>query len=119
MPSPKRWADLSAGTKRSYQREGIHSKLYNRWYDKPAAERTRIDREAKASGYRNGLHYTAVEVSVRLYAEKKITPATPAHEAARKLVQGQTKKSGVRKMIPRLFNFKEWDHLQWSDFMSP
>lgn len=118
MPS-RRWADLSARTKRDYQRQGIHSKLYNRWYDKPAPTRTRIDREAKAAGYRNGLHYTAVENAVRLYTEKKITPSTPAREAGLKLIRGQDKKSPVRAMVPRLFDFDQFERVEWEDFLSP
>jgi hypothetical protein len=119
MPSPRRWASLAPSTKKAYQKQGISSILYNRYWDKTPAARGKLDQAAKAGGYTNGLQFSAVESAVRLYAEKKITPVTPPRQAALMLLEGSERASPRRAMVPRLFHFKEFERVEWEQFLSP
>jgi len=113
------WAELSAGSKQMYRDEGITAQTYNRWWRMDQTERTRVNVQAKAAGYDRGLQFLGVQAQVKATTGKTITPRTEPRKAARMIVTGQGKKSRRRGMVPRLFNFAEADHDQWTEFMSP
>jgi gamma-glutamylcysteine synthetase len=127
MPSPKpsfyTWSELSQGQKRYYEGRGITAAPYNRWAAMPQAERTVIAQEAKAHGYKDGLQFTAVQAQVKKATGRKIKPDVPPEEAARRLIKGSKRKTiegrYQYRITARLFDMQQWDHLQWSDFMSP
>lgn len=113
------WAELSAGSKKNYTEEGITAQTYNRWWRLSQTERTELNVKAKAAGYDRGLQFLGVRAQVRASAGKTITPRTPPREAARLILKGQPRKSRRRAMVPRLFEFREFDHDAWTEFMSP
>jgi len=113
------WADLSAGMKSHYQSEGVTAGTYNKWWRMEQTERTQLTVKAKAAGYDSGLRFLGVQAQVRASTGKTITPRTEPRKAARMIITGQGKKSRRRAMVPKLFDFSESDHDQWTEFMSP
>lgn len=118
MPSHD-WAELSAGMKRHYTDQGVTAGTYNRWWRMPQTERTELTVKAKAAGYDSGLRFLGVQAQVRGSTGKTITPRTTPRKAAAMIVKGQGRKSRRRKLVPKLFDFGEFDHDAWTEFMSP
>lgn len=119
MPNQGRrdWSELPAGAKKFYKSEGINAGAYNKWWSMSQADRTDLTRRAKAGGYENGMKFLSIQGQVRTWTNKRITTRTPPKEAARKLLQGTGRRSQRRKILPRLFDFSEFDRLEWSAFL--
>lgn len=113
------WGDLSAGMKEHYRNEGVTAGTYNRWWRMPQTERTELTVKAKAAGYDSGLRFLGVQAQVRATTGKTITPRTEPRKAAAMILRGEGKKSRRRAMVPKLFDFSEFDHVEWTEFMSP
>lgn len=121
MPSrgTSHWGSLPQGAKDFERSRGVTPAVYNRWWNTPQTERSRISREARAAGYDSGLRFYAVQAQVRQHTGKKITPKTPPNKAARMMLKGSKKESRTRQMVPKLFDFSEFDHVEWENFLSP
>ena len=123
MPSRTRhdWADLSPGMKNYYKGEGIQAGTYNKWWSMPQTDRTQLTVEAKAHGYESGLKFLATQAQVRRTTGRTITVSTTPREAARRMIRGTKGTEGKRqrRLVAQLFDFSEFDQLEWSEFMSP
>ena len=113
------WGSLSEGMKRVYTSEGVTAGPYNRWSKLSQLERTKVTRQAREAGYSSGLNYFATQAQIRQHTGKRMPPSTTPQEAARKLLKGSKRGSPARKKIPQLFNFSEFDHVEWENFLSP
>jgi hypothetical protein len=117
------WGELSESSKKHYTSEGITAQSFNRWHRLGQLERTALTKQAQAAGYESGLKFTAIQTQVKKQTGKTITPATPPNVAAQSIVRGSKRKTVEGRyqyrIAANLFNMTEWDHLQWTDFMSP
>lgn len=125
MPSRKpdrTWSELTEGGKRFYTAQGVTAGPYNKFFAMTQLERTELTQRAKAAGYDSGLQFTAVQSQVRQATGKKITTRTEPREAARKIQKGakrSTPEGRYRyRQVTRLFDMADWDHLQYTEFMS-
>lgn len=123
MPSHNHtWADLPEGAKRHYTSEGVTAGPYNRWFSMSQLERTELTRRAHAAGYESGLKFTAVQAQVRQASGERITTRTAPREAARKIIKGAKRSTPAGRyryrQASKLFNMEEWDHIQWTEFLS-
>jgi len=117
---PKRdWSELSEGAKKFNRERGINAGTYNKWWGMSQTERTDLTRAAKKSGYDSGLQFLAIQGQVRTWTNKRIQVTTKPQEAARKLLEGTPRTSKRRAIIPKLFDFAEFDRLEWTEFLSP
>lgn len=121
MPSQDRhdWAELGKSSKEYYRAQGIAPATYNKWWSMPQLDRTALTIEAKKSGYKNGMQFLAIQGQVRTRTNKRISVRTTPKEAARKLLQGTGRRDPKRKVIAKLFDFSEFDRLDWTSFLSP
>lgn len=115
------WAELSPGMKRHYANQGVTAATYNKWWRMPQTDRTQLSIKARESGYRDGLNFLAVQAQVRRSAKKTITPRTEPREAARQIITGTKGAEGKRQrsLVPKLFDFSEFERVDWVEFMSP
>lgn len=115
------WGELSPGMKRHYANEGITAGTYNRWWRMPQIDRTELSIEARRHGYSDGLNFLAVQAQVRRTTGRSITPRTAPREAAVKMIRGTKGSEGKRQrgFVAKLFDFSEFDHVEWTEFMSP
>jgi hypothetical protein len=122
-PESMTWGELSEGAKKHYTSQGITAPAFNRWHRMSQIERTELSKQAKAGGYDSGLQFTSVQTQVKKQTGKTITPKTKPHEAARKIIAGSKRKTiegrYQYRIAASLFDMTEWDHLQWTEFMSP
>lgn len=115
------WGDLSPGMKSMYTSEGVTAGTYNRWWRMEQIERTNLTVQAKANGYESGLKFLATQAQVRRSTGRTITSRTAPKEAARQIIRGKKGSEGKRQrgLVARLFDFSEFDHAEWTEFMSP
>lgn len=113
------WASLGQSSKDYYRSQGVNPAAYNKWWSMPQLDRTALTVEAKKSGYKNGMQFLVIQGQVRTHTNKRISVKTSPKEAARKLLKGTSRRSKKRRVIAELFNFSEFDRLDWTSFMSP
>ena len=117
------WSDLSDGMKRYYKNQGVGAATYNKWWRLPQTERTQLSIEARQAGYRDGLNFLAVQSAVKNKAPRKrtIKPTTPSNQAAVDLISGSrgAQNAANRKLVAQLFDFSEFDRVDWENFLSP
>lgn len=117
------WADLSEGMKRHYRNQGVGAATYNKWWRMPQIERTNLSIEARQAGYRDGLNFLAVQSAVknRTPRRKTITTATKPSTAGTMLITGTKGADNERnrKLVAQLFDFSEFERVDWENFLSP
>lgn len=121
--SPLQWGELDEGSKRYYTDKGITAASFNKWHRMSQIERTELSKQARAHGYESGLQFTAVQTQVKKHTGKTIKPTVDPKEAARRMIAGSKRKTLEGRyryrQAAKLFDMTEWDHLQWTEFMSP
>ena len=115
------WANLSSGQKKFYTEQGVTAGSYNRWWSQSQLDRTETTKQATKAGYKSGLQFYAVQTQVKTWAGKKIKVTTPPREAARLMVKGTKGSTAKRQrdMTAKLFNLKDFTHVEWENFLSP
>lgn len=122
MPN-RDWGELSVGMKAYYRNKGVSPGTYNKWWRMPQTERTDLTVEAKQSGYDSGLQFLAVQSAVRQRGvrRKNIKVTTKPEQAAEMMISGAkgAQARAARSEVARLFNFDEFDLVEWENFLSP
>lgn len=125
MPSRKpdrTWGELTEAGKKFYTSQGVTAGPYNKFFRLSQQERTELTKKAKAAGYDSGLRFTAVQAQVKQATGKTITPRTEPKEAARKIIKGAKRKTPEGRyryrQAAKLLDMEDWDHVQWTEFMS-
>lgn len=117
------WSELSDGMKRFYNNQGVGAATYNKWWRMPQLDRTQLSIEARKAGYRDGLNFLAVQSAVKNKTPRKktIKVTTPANAAAVDLISGThgADNKRNRKLVSQLFDFSEFDRVDWENFLSP
>lgn len=117
------WAELSDGMKKYYRNQGLSAATYNKWWRMPQIERTQLSIEARKAGYTDGLNFLAVQSAVknRTPKRKTIKVTTPANQAAVTLISGSrgTDNQRNRVLVTQLFDFNEFERVDWESFLSP
>lgn len=122
-PEPLKWSDLSAGLKKHYANQGVTAPTFNKWHRMPQADRTDLSIKARESGYSSGLNFLAVQSAVKTKTPRKrtIKVTTPANQAAVDLITGTKGADNKRnrKLVAQLFDFSEFERVDWENFLSP